>query len=126
MQRHVALPEIVEGDPIPLWLLTLLSTIKEDVELLIGSRGEEDLVSRAIFRGDIDVVSVEAPALTQITAKGEGFDISGSDVAGLDDHVKLINNVIALANDVASLRATVDSLITNLNSGSTTTVTRIA
>jgi tRNA threonylcarbamoyladenosine modification (KEOPS) complex Pcc1 subunit len=45
---------------------------------------------------------------------GAGFTISGVTVPSLDDYNKLAVNVQQLANDVASLRATVNTLINQL------------
>jgi hypothetical protein len=52
--------------------------------------------------------------MSRVTAEGAGFTISGVTVPSLDDYVKLLSNVQQLANDVASLRGTVNALIGQL------------
>jgi hypothetical protein len=52
--------------------------------------------------------------MTQVTATGSGFTISGTNVPSLDDYVKLVVNVQQLANDVATLRSVVNTLINQL------------
>jgi hypothetical protein len=52
--------------------------------------------------------------MRQVTATGAGFTISGVEVASLEDYGKLVTNVQQLANDVASLRDTVNVLINQL------------
>tara|TARA_R110000803_G_scaffold58067_8_gene116267 strand:- start:813 stop:1169 length:357 start_codon:yes stop_codon:yes gene_type:complete len=115
MSRFAAIPEVPQGD-IPLWQSVLFSILKENVELLTATRGEFDEQSRAVVRGDITADAAPIMTLVQITARGEGFTISGSDVAGLADFVRLISDVDRLAVDVANLRDTVNHLVANLKS----------
>lgn len=101
MARFVATPEVqTEGQEEGLTIL--LASIKENIELMAGTRGEADLASRVVTRGDVAVQETDA-----ITARGEGYLISGQKVASLDD-------VGLLINDVARLRDTLNTLIRNL------------
>jgi hypothetical protein len=52
--------------------------------------------------------------MTQVTATGAGYTISGVTVPSLDDYIKLAQNVQSLANDVANLRSTLNALISQL------------
>jgi hypothetical protein len=52
--------------------------------------------------------------MQRVTAEGTGFTISGVTVPSLEDYGKLIANVQQLANDVATLRNTVNALINQL------------
>ena len=52
--------------------------------------------------------------MKQVTAQGAGVNIDGAVVPAMDDYTELLKNVQTLANDVASLRATVDTLIKQL------------
>ena len=92
----------------------LYNQIKENIELLTGLRGESDKVSKAVTQGQVTITSLPEQNMRQVTANGDGFTISGSDVAGLADFVKLINNVQDLANDLAETRAYVNALLTQL------------
>lgn len=94
----------------------LLNALKENVELLIGSRNEPDGASRALTKADIGVTTVPTQNLRRVTAEGIGFTISGVEVASLEDFGKLVVNVQTLANDVAALNQTLQTLVQNLRS----------
>jgi hypothetical protein len=99
------------------WQSIILSSLKENVELITGQRtGAVDLQSRALFKGDFRLAPAEEQTMTRITARGAGFNVSGVDVAALDDHGKLMTDVQNLANDVARLRATVNTIIGQITS----------
>lgn len=113
MARFSAVPEIpTEG--IKDWETAVLTPIKENVELLVGFRGEAGGGSRAVTKGELTVNLAPAMTLQSITAQGTGFTISGDDVAGLEDYGKLIDDVTRLGNDVIALRDVVNLLIEQL------------
>lgn len=111
--RFTALPDVPDG-VLRDWQSVLFSGMKENLELLTGTRGEQDLASRAIIRGDITVQQVGEQDMVQVSARGEGFNISGSDVAGLEDYGRLINDVQVLANDLYRTREALDRLIADV------------
>jgi len=112
--RFAAIPNIPQAD-LTAWESIMLKALKENVELLIGSRGEVDNASRAITFGYIEVARPAALVLINITARGTGPTLgTGEVVASLEDHIRLINDVSTLAGDVVRLRATVDALIDDL------------
>lgn len=113
MARFTAIPAVPQGG-ITDWQSVLISSVKENVELLTGLRGEADLQSKAITQGQITVNQMSSQNLKQVSAKGAGFTISGQEVAGLDDYGKLITDVQTLANDLAYTRAVVNALIKQL------------
>jgi hypothetical protein len=92
---------------------SIIASLKENVELLIGSRGSGN-TTRAVLGGQITVANPATQTMPRVTATGAGFTISGVNVPSLDDYNKLLVNVQQLANDVASLRATVNTLINQL------------
>lgn len=92
---------------------SLLGALKENVELLTGARSSGREL-RAVTKAQLQVAPASAQTMSQITAEGAGFTISGVNVPSLDDYVKLLSNVQQLANDVASLRGTVNALIGQL------------
>ena len=96
------------------WQSQLLNAIKENVELLIGARGETDRASAALNRASLNVSVPPAQTMTRISASGSGVTISGTNVPVLEDYTQLLNDVQRLANDVANLRATVEILVTQL------------
>lgn len=113
MSRFSPIPNVPQSG-VDFWQVQTLSAIKENVELLSGTGGELDGSSRAVTKGDVSVGLAPSQSMTQVTATGAGFTISGVEVASLDDYGKLVVNVQQLANDVASLRNTVNALITQL------------
>jgi hypothetical protein len=96
------------------WQSQLLNALKENVELLTGTRGEPDLASVAINRARLTVQVPPVQTMVQVSAQGSGVTISGANIPILEDYTQLITDVQKLANDVANLRATVEVLITQL------------
>lgn len=113
MARFTAIPDVPQAG-VDFWQVQTLTAMKENVELLAGTGGELDGLSKAITRGDVSITSAPAQTMTRVTAAGAGFTISGVQVPSLDDYSKLISDVQQLANDVADLRATVNALINQL------------
>ena len=113
MARFTAIPNIPATE-VPYWQTQTLNAMKQNIELLAGIGGELDNSSRAITYGSVGVQNVPAQTMTQVTARGAGFTISGQSLASLDDYSKLISDVQKLANDVATLRNYVNTLITQL------------
>ena len=113
MPRFTAIPEIPLGG-LTDWMYAVLSSLKENVELLTGTRGEPGGTSVALTKEAIRIDAAPEPTMTGVTATGEGFKIDKATVPSLDDYAKLIGDVQNLAIDVAALRATVNVLIGNL------------
>jgi len=112
--RFSATPDVpVEG--LEENLAVLLSAIKENLELLTSTRGESDLASRAVVRGDLTVEQVGVQSMGSVqNVDPEGYTISGSDVAALAAFRALKEDVQELANDVYSTRQALDLLIRNM------------
>lgn len=91
-----------------------MNAVKQNVELLIGSRGEIDNASRALLVGSITVSPPARPQLQSVSVRGAGFTISGAQVPSYTDYMALVSDVQRLANDLNSLRETVDTLIKQL------------
>jgi hypothetical protein len=111
--RYSAIPDIPAGG-LTNWQAQTLAAIKENVELLTGTRGERDGASRAVLKAQVTVANPPAQTMQRVTATGSGFTISGVRVPSLDDYSRLVVDVQQLANDVANLRNTVNSLISQL------------
>ena len=109
--RFSTIPNIPQGGGVSDWQYQTLNAIKENIDLLTGARGV--IASSAVTRGMISLAPV-ATGLQQLTARGSGYTVSGVTVPSLDDYVRLVNNVQQLTNDVAALRNTVNTLITQL------------
>lgn len=113
MSRFAAIPAIPTSN-VAEWQSSVLSALKENVELLCGTRGEADGQSRAVTSGVVSTQTITDVKFTRVSATGKGYTISGQNVADLDDFAKLILDVSLLAQDVATLRSTLNSLITQL------------
>jgi hypothetical protein len=113
MARFTAIPAVPQGG-ITDWQSVLITSVKENVELLTGLRGEADLASKAVTKGQITLQQMSEQNMKQVSAKGTGFTISSQEVAGLDDVGLLITDVQTLANDLAYTRAVLNALIDQL------------
>lgn len=110
--RFTAIPNIPQSG-LTDWQANTLNAMKENLELLIGARGDGNS-ARAVIGGQVTVANPPAQTMRQVTAQGAGFTISGVTVPSLEDYGKLVTDVQQLANDVANLRATVNVLINQL------------
>jgi len=113
MSRFTGVPAVPQSN-LDDGTVQLLNALKQNVELLIGARGEPDNASRALLYGSVTVAAPASPQLQSISARGAGFTISGAQVPAYTDYVSVIADLQRLANDVNSLRATVDTLIRQL------------
>jgi len=111
--RFTAIPAVPQGG-ISDWQSILISSVKENVELLTGLRGEADLASKAVTRGQITLLEQPQQNMKQVSAKGTGFTVSGQEVAGLADYGLLLTDVQTLANDLAFTRTVLNVLIKQL------------
>lgn len=111
--KYTAIPD-VPFVGVEEWLSRILNALKENVELLNGTRGEDDLASMAVNRSALSVSVPPAQQMVRVSAEGAGVSISGANVPTINDHDKLIVSVQLLANDVANLRATVETLVVQL------------
>jgi len=107
-----ALPDVNVDE----WQTAVLGAIKQNVELLTGGRGESDEASRALLKGDLSVSQAGDPKFVQLSARGAGFTVSGASVPALADYVSLLQDVQALAADVAELRTVLNTLVSQLRS----------
>jgi hypothetical protein len=112
VRRHVATPEV--PDALLDWQAILFSAIKENIELLIGTRGESDLASMAIVRGDLTVEQVGNQLMGSINTSHNTTPTVISEAAPLDAFTDLRNDVQQLANDLYATRQALDLLIRNL------------
>jgi hypothetical protein len=113
-KRFVALPDIPHTGLVD-WQGPLFHAMKENIELLTDTRGEPGGASAAITRADVQVNELGTQGMHTVnTSKVDGFEISGSDVAGLESHRALRNDVQQLANDLVRTRETLDFLIKSM------------
>lgn len=111
MAQFTAIPTI-PNQSITEWQSFVLAALKENVELLTGQRGGAG--SRAVLKGEIRTAQTQRPVFSRVSATGQGYTISGQNVAALDDFGRLINDVQLLANDVATIRQVLNALLADL------------
>jgi hypothetical protein len=85
---------------------------KQNVEVLTGQYGDKRF--QCVLRGQISVQTITTVSMQQVTAKGSGVTISGSNVPTLADYIETVKSLQLLANDVSSMRNTLNALIMQL------------
>jgi hypothetical protein len=115
MSRFTGIPSLPQVG-VEEWQSRILGAMKQNIELLIGTRGEQDASSRAVLKSGIAITRAPEPTLRAVSAVGSGFTISGAQVPSLSDYQALVRDVQSLTNDVAQLRAAVNTLISQLRS----------
>jgi hypothetical protein len=115
MARFAGIPSLPQVG-VEEWQYRVLNAMKQNVELLIGTRGEQDLTSRALLKSSVAITSAPEPSIRAVSAVGSGLTISGAQVPSLADYQSLVRDVQLLVNDVAVLRAAVNTLISQLRS----------
>lgn len=115
MARFTGIPSLPQIG-VEEWQYRILSAMKQNIELLVGTRGEADAASRALTKSTITITKVPEPSIRAVSAVGSGFTISGAQVPALADYQALVRDVQLLVDDVAQLRSTVNTLISQLRS----------
>ena len=113
MTRFTGIPSLPQVG-VEEWEYRVLNAMKQNIELLIGTRGEQDSSSRAIVKSAITITGTPDPTIRTVSAVGAGFTISGVQVPSLADYQALVRDVQLLTSDVAQLRAAVNTLISQL------------
>ena len=116
--RFTGIPAIPTTDMAD-WEAQVFHSIKENVELLCGSRGEGDEASKAVTKGNISVSSMEQQDMKVVSAQAKTWTgltglPGGESVADGPEFTELIENVQTLANDLAEQRITLNILIEQL------------
>lgn len=115
MARFTGIPSLPQVG-VEEWQYRVLTAMKQNIELLSGTRGEQDLSSRALLKSSVAITSAPEPSIRSVSAVGSGFTISGAQVPSLADYQALVRDVQLLMNDVAALRQAVNTLIAQLRS----------
>lgn len=107
--RFVVVPNITQAGINPAQY-ALFSSLKENIELLIGARGD---VTRAVVRGQVTVRAVDKSG-DGLSAQGSGVTISGAAVPTLDEYHKLLADVRRLNTELNAVRDTLNTLISQI------------
>lgn len=111
--RFTVIPNIPQ-DGISAWQFATLNAMKENIELLTGTRGDAAFPNSAVTRASVTVAPPPTVSMQQVTARGLGYTISGVTVPSIEDYINLVSDVQRLATDVVRLRETVSALIVQL------------
>lgn len=112
MPKFQGIPAI-PNEKIPQWQYDLLSAMKENLEILMGSRGP----GRAVTNDRIGVAAQNFQVMTQVSARGDyvnttaGLNASGAPTVA--DYIKLLNDVQQLATDVGKIQDALNALLQN-------------
>lgn len=109
--NFVSIPAVPQTGLSQIELATLVA-LKENVELLTGARGGAR--KRAITKEEATIDLAPGQEMRQVSALGRALSINGATVPTAEDYVKLVQDVQELANDVANLRNSLNTLITRL------------
>ena len=109
MPRFAALREIPTTG-LNEWESSLLSSMKENIELLIGARisGTKAVMTDVLASR---IKAVDNLTSKQIIAVGNGVNIAGSNVPLLSDYNLLRQDVQTLINDVSRIQNLLNNLI---------------
>jgi hypothetical protein len=117
MTRFTPIPELPQTDIDP-WLVTYLSAIQENVELLTGFRREPGAASQALVKSSVTTPLPPAQNMTVVSTAAGGLSIpTGSgviQVPSLAAYSQTLTDLQTLANDVASLHSSLSALIAQL------------
>jgi hypothetical protein len=113
MARFSGIPDIPQAG-IDEWQALVLSSLKENVELLTGQRGEPDGASQALVRGQIALGDLPTQRLTRVTAQGFSVTTGNVAVPTFQDYANLLRDFNNLAADYAALRSAVETIIRQL------------
>lgn len=113
MARYSAIPPTPSTGATP-EQAQFFEALKQNVELLVGNRNEQDRASVALNKGSITVATPPTQKMQRLAATGQGVILSSTSVPTLADYQQLVVDTQLLIDDVAALRATVETLITQL------------
>lgn len=100
----------IPNEKIPQWQYDLLQAMKENIEILMGTRGE----GRAVTNDAIGVAPQQWQVLTQLSARGEGTTSAAVGVPTFTDYIRLLNDVQQMIADMAKISQGLNILLENL------------
>jgi hypothetical protein len=100
----------IPNENIPQWQYDLLLAMKENIEILMGTRGP----GRANTNDSIGVAPQEWQVMKQISARAEGTTNAAVGVPTFADYVRALNDLQQLAADVAKISQGLNVLLENL------------
>lgn len=90
----------------------LLQGLKQNVEALIGARG--DTTGQAVLRGQVTVNQVQELAVKQVSVSNSAISVSGQAVPTYSDFNSVVADLQRMRADMESMRQTLNALIAQL------------
>lgn len=100
----------VPNENIPQWQYDLLLAMKENIEILMGTRGP----GRAVTNDSVGVQPQQWQVLTQLSARGEGTTSAAVGVPTFADYIRLLNDVQQMIADMSKISQGLNILLQNL------------
>ena len=117
MARFTGIPTVPTAG-LPELQANLFGALKENIELLTAARGETDLISKALIRGDVTAKQVGTQVMGSVqNISPDGFTgshVDANQIASLAAFRGLKTDVQTLANDLADTRAALNLLIRDM------------
>lgn len=111
MPSYQGIPSIPDGKISDQTLHDILAAMKEDLEIMMGSRGP----GRSVTNDTLGVVPYDWQVMKVIQARGDFTTVNTSiQVPVLTDYVKLLTDVQQMATDLAALQQSLNTLIANM------------
>jgi len=110
--RFSAIPSLPLSD-ITDWQYYTLNALKDNVELLTGIRRGEDNGSQAVTKASV-TVDTAAAGLQGLSAQGSTVLVNNTPIVDPTDYQRLVRDVEAVRADLATVRDTLNILITQL------------
>lgn len=111
MPQYQGIPSIPDGKISDQTLHDILAAMKEDLEIMMGARGE----GRSVTNDTLGVVAKDWQVMKQIQSRGDYTTVNTSiQVPVLTDYVKLLTDVQQMAVDLATVQLVLNTLIRNM------------
>lgn len=102
MARKLNIPSVVglSTEGLPFGITVFLQAVQDAFNVVDNSVVYKDSVN----------VNITQPRLRAVSAQGQGFSVSGVNVASGDDYAVLVSNVRTILEDLTTLRNQVNTL----------------
>ena len=108
MPQYQGIPNI-PNEKIPQWQYDLLAAMKENLEILMGVRGNTPALTTDFIRVNVQ----DRQVMKQVSARGEITTSAAGGVPTATDYIRLLNDVQLLAADVSKIQDALNTLIKN-------------
>lgn len=90
----------------------LLQGLKQNVEALVGSRG--NAIGQAVLRGQVTVDQMQPLTVKQVSVGNSAISVAGQAVPTYSDFASVVADLQKLRGDIELMRQTLNALIAQL------------